>query len=208
MDKKGWERKRESSGDWPKWRTWQKSRLFPWTSSTKHNSVAALLCPWMPVDLAGKLSHCLLMVLQQTSKNPLWSKRHFPRYHSKRDVCKTIDRTNWKNLNYCSLDYAFLNHKYSIFARPSQRVCRTVSPLFNLDRTQLRWFRHPIESVLPSGGVMGMATCEGTPGLTKDLLEGIYLTAGLGTPWDPTVGGICPAEACLLYLATLNSTSG
>lgn len=53
---------------------------------------------------------------------------------------------------------------------------------------------------------MGMATCEGTPGLTKDAMEGIYLTAGPGTPGDPTVGGSCPAETCLLWPATLNST--
>lgn len=55
---------------------------------------------------------------------------------------------------------------------------------------------------------MGMATCEGTPGLTKDVLEEIHLTAGLGTPGDPAVGGWCLAEARLLCPATLSSTSG
>lgn len=55
---------------------------------------------------------------------------------------------------------------------------------------------------------MGTATCEGAPGLTKGVMEGIYLTAGPGTPGDPTLGGSFPAEACLLCPATLNSTSG
>ena len=61
-------------------------------------------------------------------------------------------------------------------------------------------------SVPPNGGVMGIATCEGTPGLTKDVLEGIYLTAGLGTPGDPAVGGSGPA--CLLRTAILQLHCG
>ena len=38
----------------------------------------------------------------------------------------------------------------------------------------------------PSGGVSGMSHREETPGSTQDTLEGLYLSAGLGTPqMDP-----------------------
>lgn len=59
-----------------------------------------------------------------------------------------------------------------------------------------------------TGGIMGMATCEGTPGPDINVLEGINLTSVLGTPGDRTFGEVCPTEACLLCPATLNTTSG
>lgn len=55
---------------------------------------------------------------------------------------------------------------------------------------------------------MGTATCEGTPGLTKDLPEEMHLTAGLGTPGDPAVDGSRPAGGCPRCPATPNGASG
>lgn len=74
-------------------------------------------------------------------------------------------------------------------------------------RTQLRWFRDPPLGVSP-GGIMGIATCGGTPGFGKHVLEGIKRRSGPGNTGDPTVGGRFPAEAYLLCAVTLNSTSG
>ena len=50
----------------------------------------------------------------------------------------------------------------------------------------------------PWGGVSGMPVWEETPGQSKDTLETLYLSAGLGTSWCPP-GGVAGGwrEECL-----------
>ena len=75
------------------------------------------------------------------------------------------------------------------------------------------------------GGLLGTSHVEETPGWTQNLLEGLHISSGLGTPWDPPGGdgklqgrrmtGI-PCSACCycdpspdkLPLIPLNSMNG
>ena len=55
----------------------------------------------------------------------------------------------------------------------------------------------------PWGGVLGMPIKDETPGKTKDTLESLYLSAGLGKSWciPRGVGGRGPGEECLDFPA-------
>ena len=55
----------------------------------------------------------------------------------------------------------------------------------------------------PCGGVSGTSNQEETSGLTRDTLEGLYLSTGLGTPQDSPgrAGGSGWGEGCLGFSA-------
>ncbi len=59
-----------------------------------------------------------------------------------------------------------------------------VEPLIlDIERSQLRWLGHLMPpGRLPEGGVPGAFHREETPGKTQDMLEGLCLPTGLGTP--------------------------
>jgi len=57
--------------------------------------------------------------------------------------------------------------------------------LLRNERSQLMWFGHLVRMPfwLPSfGGFPGTSNREEAPGQTKTMLEGLYITSGLGTP--------------------------
>ncbi|MEQ2291636.1 hypothetical protein AMECASPLE_015026 [Ameca splendens] len=59
--------------------------------------------------------------------------------------------------------------------------------LLHIKRSQSRWLGH-LYRMPSSGGVPGMSHLEEAQGMAQDTLEGLCLSAGLGTPWAPHGG--------------------
>lgn len=78
-----------------------------------------------------------------------------------------------------------LSRSLSVAAPPQLPERLGVEPLLlHVERSQLSWFRHLLR-MPPDGGVPGMSNWEETSGQIQNTLEVSYLSAGLGTLWDP-----------------------